>query len=135
VTLRLRLPYPPSVNTYWRHPTRGPLAGRHLISAQGREYRAEVCRLVAAGQAADACWLTFTGPLDVRVILTPPDRRRRDIDNSSKALLDSLTHAGVWGDDSQIKRLLLDMHDPDPGNGRAEVTIGPKGEGASCSEP
>jgi len=127
MTRILRLPYPPSTNTYWRHPTRGPLAGRHLISAKGREYRAEVCRLVATGAAA------LSGPLDVCVILTPPDRRRRDIDNATKSLLDSLTHAGVWGDDSQIRRLLLELRDPNPGHGSAEVTIQPKGK-TPCSE-
>jgi Holliday junction resolvase RusA-like endonuclease len=31
-----------------------------------------------------------------------PDRRRRDVDNVPKAVLDALTHAGFWSDDSQI---------------------------------
>lgn len=127
MTRTLRLPYPPSVNAYYRHPTRGPLAGRHLISEKGREYRSAVCRIAAGGAA-------LTGTLAVAVTLVPPDRRRRDIDNPVKGLLDALTHAGVWGDDSQIKRLVIDMHEPEPGNGRAEVTIGPKG-GAPCNEP
>lgn len=37
--MRLVLPFPPSVNTYWRAPNKGPLAGRHLISAVGRKYQ------------------------------------------------------------------------------------------------
>jgi crossover junction endodeoxyribonuclease RusA len=36
----------------------------------------------------------------------PPDRRRRDLDNIQKALLDSLEHAGVYADDNQIDLLI-----------------------------
>ena len=35
------LPWPPSVNHYWRTPHRGPLAGRTMISAEGRTYRSD----------------------------------------------------------------------------------------------
>ncbi len=38
----------------------------------------------------------------------PPDRRRRDLDNVLKALLDSLAHAKVYEDDSQIDVLVVD---------------------------
>jgi len=41
------------------------------------------------------------------VTLHPPDRRRRDLDNAMKALLDSLEHAGVYDDDSQIDDLRI----------------------------
>ena len=36
----------------------------------------------------------------------PPDRRRRDLDNLQKAPLDSLEHAGVYENDSQIDLLV-----------------------------
>jgi Holliday junction resolvase RusA-like endonuclease len=38
----------------------------------------------------------------------PPDARRRDIDNYNKALFDALTHAGIWEDDSQVQRMLVE---------------------------
>ena len=59
--LNYTLPYPPSVNTYWRHPSRGPLAGRHLISQEGRAYReairAHVRRDLLGDHRALAPWL------------------------------------------------------------------------------
>ena len=67
----LRLPWPPSVNRYWRHPSRGPLAGRHLISAEGREYRDEVQLLVLQQRAVHG----LEGELRLTVLAHPPDRR------------------------------------------------------------
>ena len=37
-----------------------------------------------------------------------PDRRRRDIDNVGKALLDALQHAGCFDDDEQIDVLHIE---------------------------
>jgi crossover junction endodeoxyribonuclease RusA len=41
----------------------------------------------------------------MRIELTPPDNRKRDIDNCFKALLDSLEGAAVFINDSQVKEL------------------------------
>jgi len=98
----LTLPFPPSVNRYWRHV--GP---RVLLSREGRSYRERVCSLLAAARLSPDT-STFRGRLDMIVILHPPDRRRRDIDNSMKSLLDALAHAGVYEDDSQIDHLTIE---------------------------
>ncbi len=98
----LTLPWPPSVNTYWRHPTKGALAGRALISEKGRDYR------IAAGVAMFDQLRRYpglAGRLAVTLACNPPDRRRRDLDNVPKALLDALTHGQVILDDSQIDDL------------------------------
>lgn len=101
-TVRLEMPFPPSVNTYWRHPNTGKLAGRHLISEKGRIYRKNVYLLLAPLKLKK-----LDGPLSVKILASMPDKRRRDLDNILKACLDSLTYAGVWEDDYQIDELSI----------------------------
>jgi Holliday junction resolvase RusA-like endonuclease len=103
--LELDLPFPPSVNHYWRHV--GP---RVLISRGGRDYRTKVGAILAAKRVRP-----LDGRLAIEVDIYPPDRRRRDLDNLQKALLDALAHGGAYHDDSQIDRLLLIRRDPIPG--------------------
>lgn len=108
----LTIPYPPSINKYWLRTSSGGL----MVSSQGRDFRVQV--QVAA---LCACVKKLTGQLDVKITLTPNDRRVRDIDNPIKPLLDALTKAGAWDDDSQVRRLVVEMLPPDPGNGRTVV--------------
>jgi len=62
------------------------------------------------------------GRLAVTVEVFPPDRRRRDIDNLLKAVLDALQHGGAFPDDSRIVWLLIQRARVVPG-GRVVVTI------------
>ncbi|MFA1646288.1 MAG: RusA family crossover junction endodeoxyribonuclease [Enterobacteriaceae bacterium] len=118
--MKLMLPFPPSVNTYWRAPNKGPLKGRHLISAKGRAYQSAACSAIV--DQLRRLPKPSTAPAAVEIILFPPDSRRRDIDNYNKALFDALTHAGVWEDDSQVKRMLVEWG-PQVAGGRVEITI------------
>ena len=88
--MKLVLPFPPSVNTYWRAPNKGPLAGRHLISAKGRAYQSEACAAIV--EQLRRLPKPSTSSAAVEILLCPPDARRRDIDNYNKALFDALTH-------------------------------------------
>lgn len=108
----ISLPWPPSVNRYWRS-----AMGRVLISAEGRKYRhAVTVTCIIQGCA------TARGPLAVSIVAHAPDGRRRDLDNLLKAPLDALTHAGVWEDDSQISDLRITWGEPSK-PGRLEITI------------
>ena len=108
------LPYPPSINHYWRRV--GP---RTLISREGRTFRKNVCALLGGGGPRKP-------PAGGRIALCmdafPPDRRRRDLDNIAKPVLDAMEHAGVYEDDSQIDLLVTRRRDPVAG-GRLEVRI------------
>ena len=57
-----------------------------------------------------------------------PDKRRRDLDNVLKALLDSLTHGGLWGDDDQVDDLRIYRARDDAGKlvigGMVKVRVG-----------
>ena len=115
--MTINLPFPPSVNMIWRTMVRGKRAITYM-SADGKEYRNDVrVRVLESGIRS-----TLTGRLTVEILIHPPDRRKRDIDNSLKALLDSMQHAGVYKDDSQIDWLLVRRGDL-RSNGCVEVTI------------
>lgn len=93
--LILELPWALSVNGAYR------VVNRSLkISKEGRSYRkvtiAEVHRQLGGAPKP------LSGKLHVHATFYPPCRRKRDLDNHWKSLLDALTKAQVWEDDSQI---------------------------------
>ncbi len=115
--ITLELPYPPSVNHLWRR-----VGNKTLLSVAARRYRKAVLDgVMSARQPGQALavgttgwYLPLVGRLAVSLTMTPPDHQRRDVDNCLKAVLDALTHAGVWRDDAQIDRLLIERAAPCP---------------------
>lgn len=71
--------------------------------------------------------LKIDSRVKINVRVYPPDRRKRDIDGYLKALLDSLTHAGVWLDDEQVDSIYITRGEVVKG-GKAVVEILPMGE-------
>jgi len=101
-SFEITLPFPPSTNTYWRSIGRG----RVIISKRGREYREEVVYacIVERGAINPA---PMEGRLVVSIEAFAPDKRRRDLDNMLKAVLDALEHAKIYENDSQIDDLRI----------------------------
>lgn len=93
------LPWPPTSNTYWRRN-----GNRYFISTRGQVYRfyvSKLCNIYAS---------LFDGDdkLRVQIKAYPPDKRKRDLDNLFKSVLDSLQAAEIYVDDSQIDRLSIE---------------------------
>lgn len=116
--LTLTLPWPPSVNHYWMQDRK---RGRTYIGKKGVAYRSEagwLARIARAGREPFACEISVA--LDVY----PPDKRRRDIDNILKAMLDAMQHAGVYEDDYLVTELMVSRRGVVPG-GRVIARIKP----------
>lgn len=96
--IELFLPWPPSVNNYYSHSRFGV-----RISKKGRLYR----EAVADALNEQMHRLDIDAPINLEVILHPPDRRRRDLDNHMKAMLDACTVNGLWVDDALIDQLSI----------------------------
>ena len=97
--LQFNLPYPPSVNHYY---IRG--SNRTVLSASARNYRELIYYTLRQCIGQEGKWdgEAMNGDLMVEIIMYPPDKRKRDIDNIKKALFDALQYAGLYKDDYQI---------------------------------
>ncbi len=116
--MKLVLPFPPSVNTYWRAPNKGPLkaailSARRVGHTRARHVQRSLSNCVAYQNHHhhQLRWRSFF----------PPDARRRDIDNYNKALFDAFTHAGIWEDDSRAEN--VGGVGPKVRGGRVEISI------------
>ena len=110
----LTLPFPPSVNTYYRR-------GAHAtyMSKQGREYKCKVSDYIAESGTPKL----GAARLSLEIVLWPKDKRKYDIDNRIKALLDSLQDAGVFDDDEQIDQINIFRGTGEVKGGQAKVII------------
>lgn len=93
--ISIALPWPPSTNHMYARNRNGGVR----LTKKAQDY-VQMVRVIAPGHHA-------MGRLYVLLMVSEPDRRRRDLDNLQKVLLDSLTKAGVWADDSQIDDLRI----------------------------
>jgi len=111
-----RLPWPPSVNHYWRaHGT------RRYISRAGQDFRDEVVATCRPDEV-------LNGRLAVSIEAFPATARRCDLDNLLKATLDALEHAGIYNDDGQIDTLQIVRREKRP-PGCLDVVIHELGRG------
>lgn len=116
-TFEMLLPWPPTTNHYWAHFL---INGKPRIglSSKGSAYRkATVAAVGTVGR--------MTGPLSISIVLRPPTLTTLDLDNRIKPLLDAITTAEVWADDSQVRELHARFGPVDRNGGSAAVKIEP----------
>lgn len=117
-TIHIVLPWPPSMNGYWRSIRRGNRCCQ-ILSARARAYREAAC----AAMLTHLRQPTLEGPVRVTEKFYPPDARKRDMSNHRKAYEDAITHFGLWLDDSQVVEVHGWMLPPDRERPRIEITI------------
>jgi crossover junction endodeoxyribonuclease RusA len=116
----ISLPWPPTVNNYWKSAVvkncRFPIV---YTPERVKDYRDAVGWLVKCSELP-----RFEEGVDlyVRILLHPPTRVRFDVDNFAKGILDGLTKARVYADDSQIVELTIIKGEVVP-KGAAVVSI------------
>jgi len=101
--MKLTLPYPPSVNTYWRASGK-----RRFISKAGVLFKQNVRELISSSgydSFADS-------RLRVDITICPRSKRRFDLDNLLKATLDAMQDAGLYQDDEQVDDLRIRRGEP-----------------------
>lgn len=92
------LPWPPSVNNLFINRGRGRAPSERYTA-----WKADAAfALMKQGKRS------LSGPVVFRVKVTPPDNRRRDLDNLLKAPLDLCVQHGVIQDDSLIRRIEIE---------------------------
>ena len=111
--MNLRCPWPPSTN----HAYPSSKWGRRYLSKAGQEYKESMQAIVSENGCPK-----LSGRLAVCIDLYPPDKRKRDIGNHEKVLIDSLVACGVMDDDEQIDELLIRRKEIVP-DGEAVVWI------------
>ena len=92
---------PPTVNHLYR--TWGK--AKRTKTKAAREWQNVTARMFADWKHNGA---SYEGDVAVRIRFTTPDKRKWDLDNRLKALLDTLQMAEVIKNDSQIKFLLAE---------------------------
>ena len=99
--IKLTLPFPPTVNHMW-----GFSGKRKFLKKEAHEFR----RIVQ--DAAIEANAKISGRIAIFVALYAPTKRKYDLDNRIKALLDALEHAGVFLNDEQIDFIWVVRREP-----------------------
>lgn len=137
MTIRLRLPIPPSGNRYWRHAVVAGSA-RVYVSSEAEAYKQEIAWIARAAGVRQP----IPGRVCVEIRLfpaRPKDWARRarknpdgwddtvqciDLDNARKVLYDALSGI-AFDDDKWVRKDAGERCEPDEFGPRVEVTIAP----------
>lgn len=113
--------FPPSVNNYYVKTQRGL-----FISQKGRKFRDQLVKDAheqLGGMDPIEC------KVRIDVVAWVPDNRKRDLDNLVKPIQDAISHAHIWGDDSQVDQLVVYRGEKAAPNGALYIRIS---EAAPC---
>ena len=102
--------WPPSVNGLYR-----AINGLYILTKKARAWYKNNKLMLHP----------MEGRLGVTIKLYPPDRRRRDIDNYSNAVIDLLTKSEAWLDDEQVDLLTVSRETVVPKPGKVTIEIWP----------
>ena len=111
-TETFNLPWPPSANN-----SKTIARGRMISTKALRNYHT-----LAGWTIRERRIKPLLPPYEVTLEFCPPDLRKRDLDNATKAICDSLKNAGLITDDSKIDKLTL-IRRPKIKGGRVIVTV------------
>ena len=113
----LDLPWPPSGNTYKRHRALPNGVIVAYLTARAKAFMAEAVLRVRTARGEKPA-----GRLRVTLEIFPPTRRKFDLDNAAKCVLDSLQQGGAIRDDADIDDLRI-LRLPVERGGRVRVTV------------
>ena len=103
IILESHLPWPPSVNHYWKQGIKF-INGKRITT---RYKSPKACKFIADVKKIIGKTDLSISRVGVEIIAFMPDKRIRDIDNLAKGVLDSLVAARLILDDSQIDDLRI----------------------------
>ena len=101
--LNFRLDWPPTINTYWRYKLSKHGSPLIYVTEKGQKYKRDGYIRLAEQNVPKG----MAGRVEVIIDAYPPDRRKRDIDNITKVILDVLQDYGVFDDDEQVDILTI----------------------------
>lgn len=93
--LTLTIPFPPSMNRLWR----ASKGGGVYRSPEYAKWKEHACWEIASQCRSER----LQGPFKLTMLVVPPDKRHRDLDNLLKASLDALAGAGVIANDRHCR--------------------------------
>ena len=111
--IELHTEIPPTINSYYVKTRNGI-----FISQKGKEFRKKVIEESIIQSCRGIC---LTNRIHLSLFFFFPDHRRRDIDNYVKPLLDAITHAEIWKDDSQVD--IINIYRANPRTPSSSKTI------------
>lgn len=101
--MKILLPFPPSVNAYWKQVVIKTKTGKNFrstaLTKRAKEFR--IAAFITVKQQYPI-HRVIDYPVKVLIHLHPPSLRKYDVDNFNKGILDALTHSNIWVDDELV---------------------------------